>query len=78
MLARPRLRPLPNPYQPGSMCRLCVQANTQGIGAQRFDALAARRRTAGRDPMCMRSMTSSGVAARKISMKRGSPNTRSR
>ena len=43
-------------------------------GAQRTDAIAAGAH-AGREPMCMRSITSSGVAARKNSKKCGSSKT---
>ena len=59
------------------MCRLCVQANTQGM-ARSAPMPVARRARAGRDPMCMRSITSSGVAARKYSKNSALPNTSSR
>ena len=45
------------------MWRDCVQANTHGTGTQRVEAFLAAARCAGREPICMRAMTSMGVTA---------------
>ena len=59
-------RPVPAPYQPGSMWRGCVHANTHGT-ARTESSDAGSDRCTGREPICMRSITSMGVTARKNS-----------
>ena len=54
--------PLPTPYQPGTKCRFCDQANTQGIARRSLSDWAPNRR-AGREPMLSRVSSSSGLAA---------------
>ncbi len=61
-------RPVPAPNQPGSMCRLCDQANIQGT-ARIVSTPLPPPRTSGREPICMRSITSTGVTAWKNSKK---------
>ena len=64
-------RPDPLPNQPGSMCRLWDQANIHGMARSESTSRLSERDT-GREPICIRSMTSTGVAAWKNSVKTGS------
>ena len=61
------------PNQPGSTWRLCIQAYTQGTG--RTDPTPSPSRWATRPPICMRSITSIGVASRKNCVNPGWPCT---
>ena len=56
------LRPRPAPYHAGSMWRDCVHANTHGT-ARSASKPSLPGRTAGREPICMRAITSIGVTA---------------
>ena len=55
-------RPEPAPNQAGSMWRDCVHANTQGT-ARSASKPSLPGRSAGREPICMRAITSMGVTA---------------
>ena len=55
-------KPEPAPNQAGSMCRDWVQANTHGT-ARSASKPSLPGRTAGREPICMREITSMGVTA---------------
>ena len=58
--------PLPTPYQPESMWRFWVQANTQGMARRSPSVLACVRR-AGREPMLSIDSSSSGLDACRYS-----------
>ena len=55
-------RPTPAPNHAGSMWRDCVHENTHGT-ARSASNPSLPGRTAGREPICMRAMTSIGVTA---------------
>ena len=54
--------PLPTPNHPGTKCRFCDQANTQGMARRSLSERAPNRR-AGREPRLRSEISSSGLAA---------------
>src|SRR4029078_6613558 len=69
--------PLPAPSQAGTMQRVWVHANTQGMarGDSSSPAPEASGRDAGREPISRSESSSTGVKARKKPGERGSART---
>src|SRR5512133_3552250 len=67
----------PKPNQPGKLKRLCIHEKTQGMARILVTALPWPR-AAGREPICWRLISSSGVAACQNSIKPGVSYTSSR
>jgi len=60
----PTARPVPAPYQPGSITRACAQLNTQGM-ARRSSIRSDLVRLAGREPILSPAISAIGVIWRK-------------
>lgn len=65
-------RPVPAPNQPGTICRDCVHAKTQGM-ARRSASESCPVRRAGREPRGICAISAIGVEASKYARKSGSP-----
>ena len=62
--SRAAARPLPTPYQPGTIWRDWVQPNTHGIARRPSMPAPESGRRAGREPRCSSASSSTGVEAK--------------
>ena len=74
----PASSPLPRPYQPGRLKRLCIQEKTQGMARTASISVSCGLRATGREPICRRAISSMGVTARQKLSKPGVSKTNPR